>query len=211
MARYGVIGSGDVGKALARGLARHGHDVVIGTRDPAKLAAFSKETGVAVAPFAATAQHGGVVVLAVGGAVAVEVLRSVAPQVAGKVVIDTTNPISGPPEKGILPFFTGMDDSLLERLQVAVPAARLVKAFSCVGHALMVDPRLAGGRPTMFIAGNDAAAKREVAALLDSIGWDAEDVGGAEGARVIEPLCRLWCAPGFLRNDWAHAYRVLRP
>ncbi len=211
MARYGVIGSGDVGKALSRGLARHGHDVRIGTRDPGKLAAFSKETGVASAPFAAAAQHGEVVVLAVGGAVAVEVLRSVAPQVAGKVVIDTTNPISGPPEKGILPFFTGMDDSLLERLQAAVPAARLVKAFSCVGHALMVDPRLAGGRPTMFVAGNDAAAKREVASLLDSFGWEVEDVGGVEGARVIEPLCRLWCAPGFLRNDWAHAYRVLRP
>jgi hypothetical protein len=86
-----------------------------------------------------------------------------------------------------------------------------VKAFSCVGNALMVDPRLPGGRPTMFIAGNDAAAKAQVGALLDSFGWDAEDVGGVEGARAIEPLCQLWCAPGFLRDDWTHAYRVLRP
>lgn len=211
MARYGVIGSGDVGKVLAAGLARHGHDVRIGSRDGRKLAAWSRESGVAEGAFAAVAAHAEVAVLAVGGTVAEEVVRALAGPLAGKVVVDATNPISGPPVKGILPFFTGPDDSLMERLQRAAPAARFVKAFSCVGHALMVDPRLPGGRPTMFIAGDDPAAKALVTALLDELGWDAEDVGGAEGARAIEPLCRLWCAPGFLRNDWMHAFRVLRP
>ncbi len=211
MARYGVIGSGDVGKVLAAGLARHGHDVRIGSRDGRKLAAWSRESGVAEGDFAAVASHAEVAVLAVGGAVAEEVVRGLAGPLAGKVVVDATNPIAGPPVKGILPFFTGPDDSLMERLQRAAPAARFVKAFSCVGHALMVDPRLPGGRPTMFIAGDDPAAKALVTALLDALGWDAEDVGGAEGARAIEPLCRLWCAPGFLRNDWMHAFRVLRP
>jgi predicted dinucleotide-binding enzyme len=211
MARYGVIGSGDVGKVLARGLARHGHDVRIGSRDGRKLEAWSKGCGVPAGTFAEAATHGEAVVLAVGGPVAEEVARGLGPSLAGKVVLDATNPISGPPVNGILPFFTGPNDSLMERLQRAVPAARFVKAFSCVGNALMVNPRLAGGRPTMFIAGNDAAAKAQVAALLDSFGWDAEDVGGVEGARAIEPLCQLWCAPGFLRNDWTHAFRVLRP
>jgi predicted dinucleotide-binding enzyme len=211
MARYGVIGTGDVGKVLAAGLAKHGHDVRIGSRSGGKLAAWSRETGIAEGTFAAVAEHAEVVVLAVAGAVAEEAVRGIAGSIAGKVVIDATNPISGPPVNGILPFFTGPNESLLERLQRAVPAARFVKAFSCVGNALMIDPRLPGGRPTMFIAGNDAPAKGAVTALLADLGWDAEDVGGVEGARAIEPLCQLWCAPGFLRNDWRHAYRVLRP
>ena len=211
MARYGVIGSGDVGKALALGLKKHGHDVRIGSRDGKKLADWSRERGIVEGTFAEVAEHGEVVVLAVAGGVAEEAVKGVARSLAGKVAIDATNPIGGPPVNGILSLFTGPNDSLMERLQRAVPAARFVKAFSCVGNALMVDPRLSGGRPTMFIAGNDAAAKKQVTALLDQFGWDAEDVGGAEGARAIEPLCQLWCAPGFLRNDWAHAYRVLRP
>jgi predicted dinucleotide-binding enzyme len=211
MARYGVIGSGDVGKALARGLKKHGHDVRIGSRDGKKLADWSREHGIVEGTFAEVAGHGEVVVLAVAGGVAEETVKGLASSLAGKVAIDATNPIGGPPVNGILSFFTGPNDSLMERLQRSVPTARFVKAFSCVGNALMVDPKLSGGRPTMFIAGNDGAAKRQVTALLDQFGWDAEDVGGVEGARAIEPLCQLWCAPGFLRNDWTHAYRVLRP
>jgi hypothetical protein len=211
MASYGVIGSGDVGKALALGLKKHGHDVRIGSRDGKKLAAWTKGRGISEGTFAAVADHGETVILAVAGGVAEEAVKGLARQLAGKVVIDATNPISGPPVNGILPLFTGPNDSLMERLQRAVPEARFVKGFSCVGNALMVDPRLPGGRPTMFIAGSDAAAKRQVTALLEQFGWDVEDVGGVEGARAIEPLCLLWCAPGFLRNDWTHAYKVLRP
>jgi predicted dinucleotide-binding enzyme len=113
--------------------------------------------------------------------------------------------------QGVLQFFTGPNDSLMERLQEAFPALRLVKAFNSVGQGLMVHPQLVGGRPTMFIAGNDAAAKAEVTQLLDAFGWDTEDMGGAVAARAIEPLCMLWCIPGFARNDWAHAFKMLRP
>jgi predicted dinucleotide-binding enzyme len=158
MARYGVIGSGDVGKALALGLRKHGHDVRIGSRDGKKLAAWSKEHGVGEGTFAAVAAHAEIVILAVAGGVAEQAVKGVAGELAGKVVIDATNPISGPPVNGILPFFTGPNDSLMERLQRAVPAARFVKAFSCVGNALMVDPKLPGGRPSMFIAGNGEEA-----------------------------------------------------
>jgi len=99
----------------------------------------------------------------------------------------------------------------MEVLQKAHPSARFVKAWNSVGAHLMIDPHFEGGRATMFIAGNDDAAKKEVSTILDGVGWDAEDLGKASAARPIEALCQLWCAPGFLRNDWAHAYRVVRP
>jgi 8-hydroxy-5-deazaflavin:NADPH oxidoreductase len=110
----------------------------------------------------------------------------------------------------VLRFFTTLEDSLLERLQRKAPEARFVKAFSCVGNALMVDPALPGGPPSMFYCGSDAGAKGEVEAILREFGHQPEDMGGVEAARAIEPLCILWCIPGFLHNDWVHAYKVLR-
>src|SRR5678816_2045030 len=99
----------------------------------------------------------------------------------------------------------------MERLQRDHPRARFVKAWSLVGNRLMVDPELPGGPPTMMICGDDAAAKQTASGILELFGWEVEDYGGAVAARAIEPLCILWCIPGFLRNDWAHAYKVLRP
>lgn len=212
MTKIGVMGSGNVAQTLASGLAKKGHDVRIGSRDPSKLAEYAGKSGVKAGTFEEVAAFGDIVILAVKGKVALEAAAMVSKQIAGKVVIDTTNPIAdGPNFDGIIPYFTGPNDSLMERLQKAEPAARFVKAWNCVGAHLMIDPQLAGGRPSMFIAGNDDAAKKEVSTILASVGWDVEDVGKAAGARAIEPLCQLWCAPGFLRNDWAHAYAVLRP
>jgi len=187
--------------------------VRIGSRDPNKLAEYAKTSGVKAGTFEEVAAFGDVIVLSVKGKRAIEAASMISKQIAGKVVIDTNNPIAdGPPVGGsIVPFFTGPNDSLLERLQAAEPKARFVKAWSCVGAHLMIDPKLEGGRPTMFIAGDDDAAKKDVAAILDGVGWETEDIGKAAGARAIEPLCQLWCAPGFLRNDWAHALKVIRP
>ncbi|TAK28275.1 MAG: DNA-binding protein [Myxococcaceae bacterium] len=210
MAKVGVLGSGDVGKVLALGFKKHGHDVRIGSREGTKLAGWSAENGVAEGTFEAVAAHGEVLVLGVAGRVAEELVKGLARSLEGKTVIDATNPIAGGPVNGILPYFTGPNDSLMERLQKAAPGARFVKAFSSVGNAFMVNPSFPGGRPTMFIAGDDAGAKAQVTGILEQFGWDAEDVGGVEGARAIEPLCQLWCAPGFLRNQWAHAFKVLR-
>lgn len=129
---------------------------------------------------------------------------------AGKVVIDTTNPIAAaPPVNGVLRFFTSLDESLMERLQRAHPDARFVKAFSSVGNARMVNPRYAAGRPTMFICGNDTSAKDTVTGILEQFGWETLDLGSVEAARAIEPLCMLWCIPGFLRQEWTHAFKVL--
>jgi predicted dinucleotide-binding enzyme len=118
---------------------------------------------------------------------------------------------SGAPEGGFIPYFTGPGDSLLQRVQKAAPAAKVVKWMNSVGAHLMVHPKLKGGQPSMFLCGDDAGAKATAATLSAELGWTAEDVGPAAMGGPVEALCQLWCAPGFLRNDWAHAFAVLRP
>jgi 8-hydroxy-5-deazaflavin:NADPH oxidoreductase len=211
--KIGILGSGGVATTLAAGFLGEGHTVMLGTRDAAKLDDWRAAHGKAeIGSVAQAAAFGDVLVLAVKGTAAEAVLRAAAPALAGKVVIDATNPMAdAPPEDGVLRYFTGPNESLLERLQAQHPSARLVKAFNSVGAGLMVKPKLQGGRPTMFIAGNDADAKAQVMQLLDAFGWDSEDMGRATAARAIEPLAMLWCIPGFARNDWAHAFKMLRP
>ncbi|RBP12257.1 hypothetical protein DFR50_11486 [Roseiarcus fermentans] len=212
--KIGVIGSGIVGQTLAAGFLKHGHSVAIGTRDPGKLAEWLGEnTGATVRSFAEAATFGDVVVLAVGGEVALHALNYVgAAAIDGKPVIDATNPIGGgPPVAGVLSYFTDQNESLMERLQKAFPDAHFVKAFNSVGSSYMVNPDFGGLRPTMFICGNDAKAKRTVAGICDQFGWDVEDMGALEAARAIEPLCKLWCIPGIGRGDWsAHAFKLLK-
>jgi 8-hydroxy-5-deazaflavin:NADPH oxidoreductase len=212
--RIGVIGSGPVGQALADGFLKHGYEVMRGSREPGKLAEWRQKSGAraSTGAFDETARHGEIVVLAVKGTAAESAVAGCgAANLAGKVVIDTTNPIAeAPPVNGVLRFFTTLDQSLMERLQTQVPAARFVKAFSCVGNGLMVNPRLPGGPPTMFMCGNDDGAKTEVKTILTQFGWEISDLGKAEAARAIEPLCILWCIPGFLENDWMHALKVLK-
>lgn len=210
--KVGVLGSGDVAKVLAGGFIRHGHQVKLGTRSPAKLAEWaSSNRSVALGTFAEAAQFGEVIVLAVKGTAASDALELAGrSNVAGKTVIDATNPIAdAPPVSGVLKFFTNLDESLMERLQKAFPDAHLVKAFSSVGNACMVNPQFQGGKPTMFICGNNESAKAVVRGVLDQFGWETADMGKAEAARAIEPLCMLWCIPGFLRNDWVHAFKLL--
>jgi hypothetical protein len=214
MAKVAVLGSGTVGQVLADGFLKHGDEVVRGSRSPVKLADWKAKAGAkaTTATFADAVKGVDLVVLAVKGIAAEEVVKLAGPDaLAGKTVIDTTNPIAeAPPTNGVLHYFTTLEDSLMERLQRLAPKANFVKAFSCVGNAFMVDPDFGGVKPTMFICGNDAAAKRRVVGVLERFGWDHEDIGGVEGARAIEPLCILWCAPGFQRNQWTHAYKVLR-
>jgi predicted dinucleotide-binding enzyme len=211
--KIGIIGSGDVAKALASGFLKHGHEVTLGTREAGKLADFAKANPKAkIGGFADAAKFGEVVVLAVKGSVASNALEGAgAANLAGKTVIDATNPMADvPPENGVIKFFTSLDGSLMEQLQKQFADAHFVKAFNSVGSAAMVNPHFKGGKPSMFIAGNDAGAKKAVSGILDQFGWEVEDMGGAEAARAIEPLCILWCIPGFARNDWFHAFKMLR-
>lgn len=209
----GVLGSGDVAKVLAAGFLKHGHEVLLGTRTPAKLAEWGRQNPRGkIGTFAEAAAFGDVVVLAVKGTVAAEALRAAGnANLAGKPVIDATNPIAeAPPVNGVLKFFTSLDESLMERLQREFPDARFVKAFNSVGNAFMVNPRFKDGAPTMFICGNDESAKRTVTGILDQFGWETADMGRVEAARAIEPLCMLWCIPGFLRQEWSHAFKLLK-
>jgi predicted dinucleotide-binding enzyme len=212
--RIGIIGSGVVGVTLANGFLAHGHEVLIGTNTPSKRDDLQSATKgrAGVGSFADAAMFGNPVVLATKGAAAEEALQLAGlGHFAGKTVIDTTNPIaSQPPVNGVLRFFTSLDDSLMERLQRLAPDAHFVKAFSCIGNALMVNPSLPGGPPTMFICGNSDSAKQEVSSILDTFGFEVEDLGGVEAARAIEPLCILWCIPGFRGKGWTHAFRLLR-
>jgi predicted dinucleotide-binding enzyme len=212
--KVAVLGSGAVGEVLANGFLGHGFEVMRGTREPQKLRSWAERAGqrASTGTLAATAAWGELLVLAVKGSAAAAVLDACGnAALAGKTIIDVTNPIADvPPTNGVLHFFTSLDDSLLERLQKQVPKAHFVKAFSCVGNANMVNPNFGGVKPTMFICGNDVSAKAEVTHILERFGWESADMGEVEAARAIEPLCMLWCIPGFRSNQWTHAFKLLR-
>lgn len=214
MKNVAVLGSGIVGQTLADGFLKHGYKVMRATREPSKLANWQADAGpnARVGTFAEAAQFGELVVLAVKGTAAEQAVDLAGPgALAGKTVIDATNPIADePPVNGVLKFFTGPNESLLERLARRAPDAHFVKAFSCVGSVWMVDPDFDGVRPTMFICGENARAKKEVEGILDAFGWETEDMGSVEAARAIEPLCMLWCIPGLRNNRWTHAFKLLK-
>jgi predicted dinucleotide-binding enzyme len=213
MAKVGILGSGDVGKTLAKGFLKHGYQVAIGSDHPEKLSEFKSENPkLETATFEQAAQSGDIVVLSVKGTVAEKIIEKVKKYLSGKTVIDTTNPIAdAPPQNGVLKFFTNLDESLMERLQKIAPDAQLVKAFNSVGSVLMINPDFRDStKPTMFICGNNDDAKKKVYEILEKFGFETEDMGKAESARAIEPLCMLWCIPGFLRNEWTHAFKLLK-
>ncbi|HEV8120739.1 MAG TPA: NAD(P)-binding domain-containing protein [Candidatus Polarisedimenticolia bacterium] len=210
--KIGILGSGDVAKSLGAGFLKHGHEVTLGSRDPGKLKDWAAKTrGARITTFEEAAKTAEIVVLAVKGTAATDALSAAgSANLARKTVIDATNPIAdAPPENGVLKFFTSLDQSQMERLQREFEQARFVKAFNSVGASCMVNPEFKGGRPTMFICGDDETAKRTVSGILDQFGWEVADMGRAVAARAIEPLCMLWCIPGFLKNDWRHAFKLL--
>ena len=212
--KIGIIGSGIVGQTLAAGFLKHGHQAILGTRDPKKpdVQKWLADTpGAKAGTFEEVARFGEFLVLATAGKAAESALQLAgAANLAGKTVMDATNPIADdPPKQGVLPYFTGPNESLGERLQAKFPQAHIVKAFNSVGNNLMIDPDFEQGTPTMFYCGDDNAAKQQVADVIRQFGWEPYDCGGIIGARAIEPLCVLWCLPGFIRNEWNHAFKLL--
>jgi len=213
--KVGILGSAAVGQALGKAFLAEGNEVMIGTRDVSKDSLVKWQKGNPTAKlgsFADTAKFGELIVLAVSGDVTEKVIELAGKEnFSNKVVIDTTNPIAkAPPENGVLKYFTSLDRSLMEDLQKLLPDAKFVKAFNSVGNAVMYKPKFSGTKPTMFICGNDESAKKTVIDILKSFGHETEDMGKAEAARAIEPLCMLWCIPGFLRNQWTHAFKLLK-
>ena len=210
--KIGILGSGNVGKVLASGFIANGYEVMIGTRDTTKLNEWKTATKGQVGSFEDTARFGDIIILAAKGIIAAEVLRSKgAETLSGKTIIDASNPIAAlPPVNGVLQYFTTMNKSLMEMLQEEFPHANFVKAYNSVGNALMVNPDFGGQKPTMFICGNNEAAKLEVMAINSMFGWDSADMGKAEAARAIEPLCMLWCIPAFTQGKSTHAFKLLQ-
>ena len=212
--KIGIIGSGIVGETLANGFIKHGYQVTIGTNTAGKRDALRATTGgrALVGTFEDAARFGEIVVLATKGSAAEAALKTARlAHLAGKTVIDTCNPIAdAPPVNGVLQYFTSQNESLMERLQRTAPDVRFVKAFSCIGNAFRVDPDFNGEKPTMFICGNDETAKADVRTILEEFGHDVADMGAVEAARAIEPLCILWCIPGFRGAGWNHAFKLLR-
>ncbi len=212
--RIGILGSGAVGQILAKAFLEEGHAVTLGTRDTQKeilQKLKAEKPALQLADFAATAAFGEILVLAVAGTAAEEAVEAAGKaNFDNKVIIDATNPIAKEaPVNGVLKYFTGPNESLMERLQQLVPKAHFVKAFNSVGSHCMYKPAFEGGKPTMFVAGNSDAAKLIVKDILSAFGWETADMGQAASARAIEPLAMLWCIPGFLKNDWTHAFKLL--
>jgi predicted dinucleotide-binding enzyme len=212
--RVGVLGSGEVGRRLAAGFHSRGHDVMIGSRDPSKpeLSEWLSGggAGVKAGTFEQAAAHGELLVLAVLGNAAEEAIAQAGPEnFTGKVVIDTMNPLDFsdgfPPKLSV----TG-EDSLGERVQRALPDAKVVKAFNTIGNPYFVDPDFSEGKPTMLIAGNDERAKRTVSDVLADFGWpDAVDLGGIEASRELEAICIVWVKIGGARGAWDHGFKLL--
>ena len=213
MKKIGIIGSGIVAKTLGTGLLKHGYAVKLGTRDIEKLADWkaTEGKGAELGTFKDAAAFGEIIILAVNGGAAKTALELAgAENLKNKTVIDATNPIANAaPDNGVLKFFTTLDESLMEQLQNAFPDSNFIKAFSCVGNAFMIDPKFES-TPTMFICGNNENAKIEVSQLLEEVGWESADFGKVQSARAIEPLCMLWCIPGLLKNEWMHAFKLLK-
>lgn len=210
--RVGILGSGDVGRALATGFASLGHDVRIGSRSPEKLSDWAAAAGprILTGTFEEAARFGDILVLATLGVATESAMRMAGLEhFAGKVVIDTTNPLDF--SKGVPPTLTvGFDDSLGEQIQRLIPDARVVKAFNTVGNAHMVNPHFEGGPPDMFICGNDEDAKKIVAQVCAHFGWGVADIGGIEASRYLEPMCLAWVLYGAKSGSWNHAFKLLK-
>ncbi len=195
--KIGILGSGDVAQALGRGFAKHGHEVMIGSREPKseKLVKWKKAAGAKASTGggAEAAKFGEVVVLATLGVGTLAAVENAGPKnFDGKIVLDVTNPLDF--SKGMPPgLFVGTTDSLSEQVQKVLPKAKVVKCFNTISNVQMIDPKYKGDKPRMLIAGDDAKAKKEVTKMLQGLGWaGAIDCGGIEGARWLEALVPLW-------------------
>ncbi len=211
--KIGIIGSGEVAQNLGKGLIACYHEVMLGTRqhDSKELKQWSKKAGKhgKVGNTTEAADFGDLAILATAWHATEDVLAQVRPELAGKVVIDVTNPLifhdDGPPELSV-----GHNMSGGELVQQSLPDSHVVKTLNSINHAHMVKPEFKEGIPTIFICGNNNSAKTQAAELLVDMGWkDIVDIGRIEKSRLLEPLSLLWVEYGVARDTWNHAFAVL--
>ncbi len=211
--KIGVVGSGDVGRALGLGFSQQGHEVMIGTRYPDKkeLGHWRKAAGknAQIGTTTQAADFGEVVILAIAWHAAENVLSQIRPEAAGKIVIDVTNPLQfngdEPPSLTLGHTISGG-----EMVQQSLPDSHIVKTLNTIGHANMVQPNYKDGVPAMFLCGDNESAKTHTTALLEELGWkDIVDIGDIEKSRLLEPLCLLWVEYGVARDTWNHAISII--
>lgn len=210
--KIAVIGSGDVGQALARGFVECGHSVMIGTRDTEKKElkwTKKHKEKLTVGSFAEAADFGEMAVLAVAWHAAENVLSIIRPELSGKIVVDVTNPLvfneDDAPELVI-----GHNMSAGEMVQQSLADSHVVKSLNSISHKHMVRPTFKKGVPTMFMCGNNESAKAHVRELLIELGWsDIQDIGKIEKSRLLEPLCLLWVEYGAVNDTWDHAISII--
>src|SRR6185369_10942935 len=210
--KIGILGTGDVGRALGTGFVKHGHEVKIGSREAGneKAEAWKQETGdkALTGTFADAAAFGEIVIVSTLWTGTENALRLAGhDNFKGKTVIDTINPLdfsTGAPRLAVSGTSAG------EEVQKWLPDSHVVKAFNIVGKAHMVDPQFPGGPPDMFIAGNDAGAKETVSGILKDFGWDVVDLGGIESSRYLESMAMVWILHYFQTKNGNHAFKFLR-
>jgi len=211
--RIGLVGSGDVAQSLAKGLIGLEHEVMIGTRDPSKKELVKLKTKLGkhftIGTTTEAANFGEIVFLAVAWHAGEDVIAQIRPQLAGKIVIDVTNPLvfndGEPPQLAVGHTISGG-----EIVQQSLPDSHVVKALNIINHQNMVQPKYKSGVPTMFVCGNNKSAINHTGELLHEMGWDdIVDLGGIEKSRLLEPLCLLWVEYGIAKNTWSHAFSVL--
>lgn len=211
--KIGIIGSGDVGQSLGRGLSAIGHTVMIGSRQPESeaLVAWKESVGKHASTGSTTdaAKFGDLIVVAVNWTGVESALHDVRPEVAGKIIIDVTNPLEF---EGTSPkLAVGHDISGGEIVQQLLPDSSVVKTLNILSYAHMVQPQYYEGMPAMFYCGNNPSAKEEVSKILRALGWkDTTDIGDITKSRLLEPMCLLWMAYGMAHNTWDHAFGVLK-
>jgi len=209
----GIIGSGDVARSLGEGLVAAGHEVMIGTRDTKRkeLKSWHKKNAKhkSLGSTTQAASFAEVAILATAWHATEDVLAQIRPELAGKVVIDVTNPLQFNDDEA--PELTlGHSMSGGEIVQHSLPDSHIVKTLNIINHAHMVQPKYKSGTPTMFICGNNQSAKAHTVEMLADFGWkDIVDIGGIEKSRLLEPLCLLWIEYGVSRGTWDHAFSVL--
>jgi predicted dinucleotide-binding enzyme len=212
--KVGIVGSGSVARDLGRGFVKRGDHVKLGSRSPERLADWVEEVGdgASAGTMEEAAAHGEVLVIAVKGTETDSAIEAAGrDNFAGKVLIDPTNPIVFDADRRPDHLAYGPTDSGGERLQRALPDTMVVKSLGIVNSGQMVDPEVEGGPATMFVAGNDGAAKETVTRILADFGWqDVADLGGIEASRELESLCMLWCRYALPNQAWLTAFKLLR-